>query len=263
MRSAVAVLAILVLMGSDLVAAIQTQVIEYKQGDTVLEGLLAWDDTNDERKPAVIVVHEWWGNNDYSRRRAEQLAELGYVGFAIDLYGKGKLTTDAKQAGEWAGAVKADLKTARARVEAAIEILKSHKTVDPDKIAAIGYCFGGSMVLQMARWNLPVAGVVSFHGALGTDDALATQSIKPRILVCHGAEDTFISAQEMSGFIDEMRRRKADWQLITYGGAVHSFTNPNADKAGIPGVSYNKLADQRSWRAMQSFLGEVFSPGRR
>ncbi|HWP39420.1 MAG TPA: dienelactone hydrolase family protein [Tepidisphaeraceae bacterium] len=255
------ILAFVVVMAcsaSSIFAAVRTQVVHYQHGDVVLEGYLAWDDSSDAPRPAVIVVHEWWGNNQYSRRRAEQLAQLGYVGFAIDMYGKGKITDQVKQAGEWSGQIRSNPKLAMERVSAAIDVLKRQPMVDGERLAAIGYCFGGGVVLEMARQNLPVLGVVSFHGSLASQPGAATQPIRPKILVCHGADDSFISPQELAGFKEEMRRSGADWQLIEYGGAVHAFTNPDADKAGLQGVAYNQQADRRSWQAMQNFLTELF-----
>ncbi|WP_428939292.1 dienelactone hydrolase family protein [Fontivita pretiosa] len=231
--------------------------MEYRHGDVLLEGFLAWDDASDAPRPAVIVVHEWWGNNDYPRRRAQQLAQLGYVGFAIDMYGKGKITDQVKQASEWSGQIRGNPKLAMERVSAAIDVLKQQPMVDGERLAAIGYCFGGGVVLEMARQNLPVLGVVSFHGSLA-GQAPADQTIRPRVMVCHGADDSFISPEELANFKQEMRRTRADWQLIEYGGAVHAFTNPDADKAGLQGVAYNEKADRRSWQAMQSFLAELF-----
>jgi dienelactone hydrolase len=241
----------------NLFGAVKTRTIEYKHGDLVLEGFLAWDDSTTAKRPAVIVVHEWWGNNDYSHKRAEMIAQLGYVGFAIDMFGKGKLTNDPKVAGEWATAIKNDPKTAVERLKIGLDTLKAQPMVDSTKIAAIGYCFGGWCALQMARSNLPLSGVVSFHGSLAGSSP-NPEPIKPKVLVCHGAEDTFESPKEIADFTEEMRKSKADWQFISYGGAVHSFTNPDADKFGIPGVSYNKPADQRSWQAMKDFFAEIF-----
>jgi dienelactone hydrolase len=144
------------------------------------------------------------------------------------------------------------------RVSAAIDVLKQQPMVDGQRLAAIGYCFGGGVVLEMARHNLPVLGVVSFHGSLASQPGATTQPIRPKILVCHGADDSFISPQELASFKQEMRNARADWQLIEYGGAVHAFTNPDADKAGLQGVAYNQQADRRSWQAMQNFLIELF-----
>lgn len=248
--------ACVLLCTSSLLAAIKTQVIEYKQGDTVLEGYLAWDDSSTARRPAVIVVHEWWGNNDFSRKQAERIAALGYVGFAIDMFGKGKITTDATQAGQWAGEYRTT-PIGLERAKLGLETLKAQPMVDGTKIAAIGYCFGGTVALQMARNNLPILGVVSFHGALAPPGPPSPQ-IAAKVLVCHGAEDTFVPQTDVTAFMDEMRKSKADWQLIQYSGAVHSFTNPNAEKAGIPGIVYNRAADERSWQAMRDFLKELF-----
>lgn len=243
-------------MASNLPAAIKTQVIEYKQGDTVLEGFLAWDDASTARRPAVIVVHEWWGNNDYSRQRARQMAELGYVGFAIDMFGKGNITTEVPKAQEWAGLYRTT-PVGLDRAKAALETLKAQPTVDPNRIAAIGYCFGGSVSLQMARAGLPIVGIVSFHGGLANPNPPASQ-IKAKVLVCHGADDPFVPQTDVTAFMDEMKKSNADWQLIQYSGAVHTFTNPDAGKAGLQGVAYNKNADVRSWEAMKDFLTEVF-----
>lgn len=244
------------LLATSLPAAIKTQVVEYKHGDTVLEGYLAYDDSSTARRPAVVVIHEWWGNNEFSRKQAERIASLGYVGFAIDMYGKGVTTTDATKAGELAGLYRTT-PVGLERAKLGLETLKAQPMVDGTKIAAIGYCFGGTVSLQMARNNLPIVGVVSFHGALAPPGP-APAGIAAKVLVCHGAEDTFVPPADVTAFMDEMRKAKADWQLVQYSGAVHSFTNPNAEKAGIAGIAYNKSADERSWRAMQDFLKEIF-----
>jgi dienelactone hydrolase len=250
-------IAMLILLAGSAQAAIKTQTIEYKHGDTVLEGYLAYDDAVQTRRPAVLVVHEWWGNNEYSRKRAEQLAALGYVGFAIDMYGKGVTTTDPTKAGELAGLYRTT-PVGLERAMLGLETLKAQPMVDPQKIAAIGYCFGGTVSLQMARANLPILGVVSFHGALAPPPGAGAQKIAAKILVCHGSEDTFVPPADVNAFMDEMRKTSADWQLTYYSGAVHAFTNPNAGSFNIPGIAYNKAADERSWQAMQDFLKEVF-----
>ena len=256
MRLAAIAITVTFIGTSNLLAALKTKTIEYKQGDTVLEGYLAWDDSSTAKRPAVIVVHEWWGNNDYSHKRAEMLAGLGYVGFAVDVFGKGKQTTDPKQATEWATAIRNDIPTGLARLQAGLDTLKAQPRVDTDRIAAIGYCFGGSCVLHMARNNFPLRGVVSFHGSLAGGSP-NPQPIKPKILACHGANDTFESPEEVNAFMEEMKKANADWQFNIYSGAVHAFTNPDADKFGIPGVAYNKEADQRSWQAMRDFFAEI------
>ncbi|HVT87854.1 MAG TPA: dienelactone hydrolase family protein [Tepidisphaeraceae bacterium] len=249
--------ALVLCITSNLLGAIKTKTIEYKQGDTTLEGYLAYDDSTIAKRPAVIVIHEWWGNNSYSHKRAEMLAQLGYVGFAIDMYGKGMQTDDAAKAGEWSGAIKKDPKTAFARIQAGMDQLKAQPMVDMTHVAAIGYCFGGSCVLNMARTNMPILGVVSFHGDLSPLDT-PSQNIKPKILVCNGADDSFVPAAAVQSFEDEMRKAGADWQFINYSSAHHAFTNPDADSHKIPNISYNKAADERSWRAMKDFLTELF-----
>ena len=246
------------MMASAAHAEVKTERIEYRHGDTLLEGYLAYDDSISGKRPGVIVVQEWWGLNDYAEHRAEQLASLGYVAFALDMYGKGKVTSDAKQAGEWAGAFRNDRRLCRARAAAGLEVLKKRPRVDPTRIAAIGYCFGGMVVLEMARAGDDLKGVVSFHGGLSTPNPDDARNIRAKVLVLHGADDPFESAAEITGFQEEMRRAGVDWQMVYYGGAVHAFTNPDAGKAGIKGVAYNEAADRRSWLAMRSFFDEIF-----
>jgi dienelactone hydrolase len=250
------IMAVIIATGAQ--AEIRTERIEYRHGDSFLEGYLAYDDSMTGKRPGVLVVHEWWGMNDYAKQRIEQLARLGYVAFALDMYGKGKVTTDPKQAGDWAGAFRNDRKLCRSRAAAGLEVLKKRPQVDPARIAAIGYCFGGMVVLEMARGGADLKGVVSFHGSLATPKPEDAGNIRGKVLVLHGADDTFESAAEISGFQEEMRRAGVDWQMTYYGGAVHAFTNPDAGKAGIKGVGYNEAADRRSWQAMRSFFDEIF-----
>jgi dienelactone hydrolase len=237
-------------------AKIVSQPVEYTNEGTALEGYLAYDDAVAEKRPGVLVVHEWWGLNDYVKMRIHKLAELGYVAFALDMYGKGIFTSDPKQASELAGHLRGT-PLLRQRARAGLEILKQNERVDPTKIAAIGYCFGGTTVLELAYSGADIAGVVSFHGGLTLPKPGDT--IKAKILVLHGADDGFASTQTINDFQDAMRKSGADWQMIFYGGAVHSFTNPAADQFGIKGVAYNKKADERSWKHMQMFLQEIFS----
>jgi dienelactone hydrolase len=233
-----------------------TKEIDYKAGDTQLSGYLAYDDSITDKAPGVIVVHEWWGNNDYPKMRARQLAELGYVAFAADMYGKGKTTDDPKQAGEWAGEVEKDSDMQRQRFQAALKVLQDQPNVDPNKIAAIGYCFGGTMVLNAARANMPLVGVVSFHGVLSTDHP-ATDPIKPKILVCTGAADAFVPKSQVDAFKNEMSKVGADAKVIEYPGAHHAFTNPNADSHHMNNVAYNAEADKASWEAMKEFFHQI------
>jgi dienelactone hydrolase len=239
-------------------AEIKSERIDYRHGDSLLQGYLAYDDSMTGKRPGVLVVHEWWGMNDYAKRRAEQLARLGYVAFALDMYGKGKVTTDPKQAGEWAGSFRNDRKLCRARGAAGLEVLKKRTQVDPARIAAIGYCFGGMVVLEMARGGADLKGVVSFHGSLATPNPEDAKNFRGKVLVLHGADDPFVPPAEITAFQEEMRQSGADWQMVWYGGALHSFTNPESAMAGIKGVGYNESADRRSWQAMRSFFDEIF-----
>ncbi len=245
-------------------AAVKTQTVDYKIGDKEFKGFLAWDDSVTDKRPGVLVVPEWWGLNDYAKSRAAQLAKLGYAALAMDPYGDGKTTSDPKEAGKLAGALRGgDRKELRERASAALDLLKKNEHVNPDKVAAIGYCFGGTAVLELARSGADLLGVVSFHGSLGTPHPEDAKNIKCKVLVCHGADDTFESPEEIAGFQQEMRDAKVDWQMNIYSGAVHAFTNPDADKFGIKGIAYNANADHRSWRAMEDFFKEIFDkPGR-
>ncbi|MBI2070678.1 MAG: dienelactone hydrolase family protein [Elusimicrobia bacterium] len=238
-------------------AEIKTQTIAYKHGTTELQGYLAYDDTKKSKLPGIIVVHEWKGHGDYVRRRAEMLAKLGYVAFAIDMYGKGIFAKDHQEAAKLAGMYKGDRKLMRERALSGLEVLKKQKNVDTSNLAAIGYCFGGTTVLELARAGAPLKGVASFHGALDTPMPAQPGQVKAKVLVLHGADDKHVN-QDLEAFKDEMRNAKADWQLTAYGGAVHSFTVPEAGNDPTKGAAYNEKADKRSWQAMKSFFEEIF-----
>ena len=237
-------------------AGIMTSEIDYKQDSTVFKSFIAYDDKITGKRPGVLVVHEWWGLNDFVREKAKALAALGYVAFAPDMYGDGKTTTSADEAGKLSGAVRADPAVLRARIAAALEKLRSDIHVDKTRIACIGYCFGGGVALELARSGADVRGVVSFHGSLATTTP-ATEKPKARILICHGADDTFVTMDQVAGLIEELKKVKADYEVDIYAHAVHAFSNPDADKAGLPGVAYNAEADRMSWEQMKKFLGEV------
>jgi dienelactone hydrolase len=252
-------------------AGVQTKTIEYKQGDLVLEGFLAWDDavaTAAKPAPGVVVCPEWWGNDEYARGRAKQLAELGYVAFSIDMYGKGKVTKDPKVATEWSGAVYADLPKSRERVALGLAQLTAQPFVDKTRCAAIGYCMGGTVALELARSGADLRSIVAFHtsslAARGNDaEALAlNQKIRATITVCHGQDDAFVQADEITKFHAQMKAAKLDYTFTSYAGAVHSFTNPKADGFGIPGVAYDAKADARSWALMKSSFAEAFAAKR-
>ena len=239
-------------------AAVRTVVVEYKQGDTVLEGYLAWDDATNILRPAVLVVHEWTGLGPYVKKRAEMLAELGYVAFAADIYGKGVRPASPAEAGKTAGIYKNDRSLMRARAKAGLDTLKDQKFVDPKRLAAIGYCFGGTTVLELARDGADIKGVVSFHGGLSTPTPQDARNIKAKVLALHGADDPFVKADEVAAFQEEMRKAGLDWQFVSYGGAVHSFTNPEAGNDNSKGAAYNEKADKRSWEATKLFFTEIF-----
>jgi dienelactone hydrolase len=238
-------------------SAIQTQVVEYKQGDTVLEGYLVYSDNVNWTRPAVLVVHQWTGITDYERKRCQQLADLGYVAFAADIYGKGIRPTNITAAAEESGKYKSNRELLRQRVNAALEVLRKRTTVDTNRIAAIGYCFGGTAAIELARSGANIAGVVSFHGGLDSPRSDDGNNIRCRILACHGADDPFVSSGDLAAFENEMRSANVDWRLIKYGGAVHSFTQPEAD-GSMKGAQYNERADKRSWEDMKLFFDEIF-----
>ncbi len=245
--------------GSPSWAAIRTEVVPYKQGDAQLIGFLAYDDTVKGFRPAVLVVHEWWGLNDYIKRRTEQIASLGYIAFTADIYGNGFVTKDPNEAGVMAGKFRGgDRKLLRERVNAGLQVLMNHQLTDKKRIAAIGYCFGGTTVLELARSGAAIAGVVSFHGGLDTPNPEDAKNIKAKVLVLHGADDPNVPAVQVSAFQEEMRKAKVDWQMVMYGGAVHSFTNPDSGSDPSRGVAYNEKADKRSWGHMKVFFAEIF-----
>ena len=240
-------------------AAVKTRIVEYKQGSTVLEGYLAWDDATRAKRPAVLVVHEWTGINDHIRQRTEMLAKLGYVAFAADIYGKGIRPTAPTDAATTAGIYKNDRGQMRARARAGLDELKKQKFVDTRRLAAIGFCFGGTTVLELARDGADLRGVVSFHGGLATPTPQDARNIKGKVLALHGADDPFVKADEVAAFQDEMRKGGVDWQFNSYGNAVHSFTNRAAGSDNSKGAAYNERADKRSWEAMKQFFAEIFS----
>lgn len=245
-------------------AAVRTGTVEYTQGDTTLEGYLAYDDIVKGARPAVLVIHEWWGVNDYIRKRTEQLAALGYVAFAADIYGKGIRAKTREEAMALAGKFRSgnDRLLLRARANAGLDVLRKNPMVDPKRIAAIGYCFGGTAVLELARSGSDLAGVVSFHGGLTTPSPDDAKNIKGKVLVLTGADDPAVKPEQVIAFEDEMRRAGADWHLVSYGSTVHGFTNPANGTDNAKGVAYNEKADKRSWRAMKDFFEEIFSNGR-
>jgi dienelactone hydrolase len=254
------ILLALVLVGSTstVQAEVMTKTIAYQHDGVNLEGFLAYDDSIKGKRPAVLVVHEWWGLNDYVRSRAKQLAGMGYVAFALDMYGKGKVTQHPSQAGEWANQIRSNVYQWQQRALAGLEVLKKDPRTDVNRIAAIGYCFGGSTVQQLAYSGADIKGVVSFHGSLMLPMSEQIQKVKAKILICHGAADPFTKRGEIEQYISAMEAAGLDYQMIIYGGAKHGFTNPEADAIGMDAVKYSKSADLRSWADMKVFFAEIF-----
>lgn len=242
-------------------AAVKGEEVQYKDGNVVMKGYLAYDDTVKGKRPGVLVVHEWWGHNDYTRQRARMLAELGYTALAVDMYGDGKTADHPDTAGKFSGEIRKNLPLMQARFNAARKLLSAHPTVDAKRIAAIGYCFGGSVVLDMARSGADLAGVVSFHGGLTTEHPAKPGKVKARVLVLNGEADPFISADSIAAFKKEMDGAKVNYKFVNYPGAKHAFTNPGATALGerfkLP-LAHNPAADNASWAEMQGFLKEVF-----
>jgi dienelactone hydrolase len=237
--------------------AIQSKTVDYQQGDTTLEGQLVWDDAVSGPRPGVLVVHQWLGLTNYEKHRAEMLAQLGYVAFCADIYGKGIRPKNVADAGAEAGKYKSDRTLMRQRVNAGLEQLKKSELVDAKRVAAIGYCFGGTTVIELARSGADLSGIVSFHGGLDSPTPADGKNIKCPVLICHGADDPFEKPEDLAAFETEMRDAKVDWQLIKYGGAVHSFTQPDPGFSN-PGARYNEKADKRSWEDMKVFFAEIF-----
>lgn len=242
-------------------AKLVTEEITYHAGDTPLKGLIAYDTKFKGKRPGILVVHEWWGHNAYARHRAEMLAKLGYTAMALDMYGNGKTASHPKDAGKFATEVTSHPELAKARFEAALDVLKKQPTVDDNNIAAIGYCFGGGVVLNMARMGVDLKGVASFHGSLAAYQPAEKDKVKAKIMVFNGEADPFTTREQIAAFKAEMDKAGVDYQFINYPGAKHSFTNPEADKFGkefnLP-LAYNKKADKDSWQRMQKFFKRIF-----
>ncbi len=242
-------------------ANLKSEQLSYTVGDTELNSYFVCDGDSSEARPGVLVIHEWWGLNDYIRRRADMLAELGYAALAVDMYGDGLVAESADEAGAAMNAVLTDMTQGEARLQASLEQLKSQPMTDPQRTAAIGYCFGGRMVLHMACSGMDVSGVVSFHGSLGSFGRPAANSVKARVLVCHGANDSLISQDDIDVFKSEMEQAKANYEFVNYDGALHGFTNPDADakarEYGLP-LAYDQTTDDQSWAKMQQMFADIF-----
>ena len=248
-------------MATTVRAEIRSEVVNYQIAGQPFQGYLSYDDAIIGKRPGVLVVHEWWGHNAYARKRANMLAKMGYTAFALDMYGIGKLAEHPDDAQKFMQATLADMNVAEARFNAAMMVLQKHPTVQPNKIAAIGYCFGGGTVLHMARVGTDLAGVVSFHGSLAAKTLARPGQVKAKILVLNGADDPFVTTEQIAALKQEMKSAGADLEFVNYPGVKHSFTNPDADDFGkrfdMPLV-YDAVADKDSWQRMKVFLAKVF-----
>ncbi len=249
-------------LGIEAQAAVKGEEVTYESDGTTLKGYLAYDDAIKGRRPGVLVVHEWWGQNEYARKRARMLAELGYTALAVDMYGDGKVVDNPDDAGKLAAEVSKDMTMAKARFEAGMQLLRKQETVDANEIAAYGYCFGGGVVLNMARMGEDLKGVASFHGGLGTDHPAQPGKIKARIITFSGDADPMIGSDKVAAFKQEMDAAGANYRVVTYPSAKHAFTNPDADELGkkfkMP-IAYDAEADKDSWKQATEFLRQVFS----
>lgn len=236
-----------------------TKDVEYKIGDVTLQGYIAYDNSNENKRPGILIVHQWKGLSDYEKKRAIQLAELGYFAFATDIYGKDVRPASPQDAGKEAGKYYADRNLFRERLNAGLNELKMQPMVDVNNIAAIGYCFGGSGALELARSGADIKGVISFHGGLKSANPDDAKNIKCKVLVQHGAIDPYVPEEDVIAFKKEMEDAKVDYVLTEYSGAVHSFTMESAGNDNSAGSAYNENADKRSWKAMQIFFDEIFT----
>lgn len=261
MKSRLLITLLTLFIAATALAHVETKEIEYREGDTVMKGFLAWNNDMTEPQPGILVVHEWWGHNEFARDRARKLAAMGYTALAVDMYGEGKQVDHPADAGKFSGELAKNVDLAEARFQAGLTFLKEQPQTDAEKISAIGYCFGGGMVLHMARTGMDLDAVVSFHGSLGALTTATPGSVKAKILVCTGAEDPFIPAEQIEGFKTEMDALKADYEVMVLEGAQHSFTNPDADEFGkkfeLP-LQYNKAADEKSWEAMKALFHQLY-----
>lgn len=238
--------------------SIMEKKIEYSDGDTVLEGFLAEPKNVKKGTPVVVIAHDWMGTGKYGETRARMLAELGYIAFAADIYGKSVKVKNADEAAKLSETYKKDRAKMRSRIAAAVATAAKLPNADATRVVVMGYCFGGAVAIEAARAHLPILGAVSFHGALVTPDVKETKDVTAKVLAFHGAEDPYVPAEEVKAFQDEMRSAKADWQFVIYSGAVHSFTNPNVPFTVGSGQGYHESADKRSWIGFLDFLKEVF-----
>jgi dienelactone hydrolase len=252
-------LVVLVVLPSTVSAAVIENTMDFEHNGNKYKGYIYHDDAVSGKRPGVMVVHQWWGLTDYAKDRARQLAEMGYVSFAMDMYGENKVTTHPEQAKEWMTQTTSNADAWRALANKGLDLLKSNDKVDTAKVAAIGYCFGGSTVMQLAYSGADVAGVVSFHGSLPPASPEQAKAIKGKVLVEHGNAGTSVPAERIAQFKDVLDQAKVDYTFHGYDGVRHAFTDPGADSRGIENMKYDANADKQSWSAMKTFFKQIFN----
>ncbi len=237
---------------ADLKPEVVSESVSYTHDGVELEGYLAYDKNREGKRPGILVIHEWWGLQDHPKERARRLAELGYVAFCVDMYGRGKVSDEVPQAQAWSGAFYGDRAGfGRARLQAGYDVLAKHERVDASKIGAMGFCYGGTVALEAAWADMGVKGVVAFHGSLTTPGE--SDKVTAAVLVCNGADDVWVTKEMIGAFETSMAERGIEYDLVSYEGAVHAFTNPGASDRGMDNVAYHKAADEKSWEAMKAF----------
>lgn len=255
MPKGIAATALLIVLASATVRAeIQTREIEYTHEGQELTGYLAWDDAVEGKRPGVLVLHEWWGLNDYIKMRTRDIAKLGYVSFAPDMYGSGRVTDHGEEASAWMKQITENVAHWQDRALRGLEILRAQPRVDSTTVAAIGYCFGGATVMQMAYAGADLDAVVSFHGSLPVPDKEQAQAIRAPILAAHGAADEFVPAEQVQAIQQALEDAGVDWHMVIHGGARHGFTNPEAGRYGVENIQYDEKAAQRAWEHMKMFF---------
>jgi len=261
-KAAAAATLSLTLANTQALAEMQTKTVEYEVGDTTFTGYMAWDDEFEQKRPGILVVHEWWGHNEFARDQAERLAAAGSTAFALDLYGSGKQADHPDTAQKFMQEATRDMDQVKARFMKAMEILQNHESVDASRIAAQGYCFGGAVVLNMARMGVDLDGVVSLHGALGSPITAEPGVVKARVQVYTGGADRMVPSEQVAALVKEMQDAQVDLTLVTFPGVLHSFTNPGADRIaeefGMP-IGYDEEAATRSWKGTMAFYEEIFA----
>jgi dienelactone hydrolase len=240
-------------------AKVVTQTIAYPHDGKTMQGYLAYDDAKSGPRPGILVIHEWWGLNDYAKSRTRQLAEMGYVAFAADMFGDGKTTKDPNEAKAWSSAASSQAGYLAAASKAGLEVLKKQPQANPKQLAAIGFCFGGTTVLQLAYSGEDLRAGVTFHAGLVVPDDAQAKRIKMPLVILHGAEDPFNKQETIDALRKSLDSASTDWYMVTYAHAIHAFSNPNADSYKIPGIGYNEKAAKRSWDEMSRFFQTQFT----